>query len=224
MAHHQSTAELIFGGVMLGGLLLASWIATVSAHDRLNDPTDERTVWLDEILAIAKLDGPGLYRITVYRQSGNVHATHEVRGIASDAIQSCLSTFRRAKIEAVNVLGNDAGQLSFGRMYHDHRGRAEGKKVGRATIQLIERASPPQIGIRFSITAICDCGEATKVPLDQAADPFTCGRCGKVDQFSEEQLATIEQAAEKGRRQAEQQLAEGDLTRISMPLTEIGNP
>lgn len=74
------------------------------------------------------------FHIIIYRQSGNVHTDYDVTGDAAEAIKKTISTFRRAKINAVNIRQNTLTTFSISRMYHDHHGRAEGKKVGSATI------------------------------------------------------------------------------------------
>lgn len=129
----QSAVEIVIALVLGGGLFgVAAW-AMSESHARLDDPDDDRTLYLDQLPAKANLEG-SCFQVTIYRQSGNVHAEDIITGPASSAIARLLATFRRAGIQAVHVPKNTRTELSIGRLYHDHRGRAEGKKVGRATI------------------------------------------------------------------------------------------
>jgi len=135
--------EWIVFGPLLVGLLLISWWAMSESHKRLNDPNDDRVLLLDQLPSKITLFAHGVYRVIILRQSGNIHAEHIVTGTAQQALATAMATFRRAKIDAVHVGTNTETELRIGRLYHDHRGSNEGKKVGKATISLVERAEPP---------------------------------------------------------------------------------
>jgi hypothetical protein len=137
--------EYIIGLPLLGALLLISWLAIEKSHERLDDPNDDRTLYLDELPAKLALYPRGIYRIAILRQSGIIHAERIVTGTAVEALAVVLATFRRAKISAVHVASNTVDELRIGRMYHDHRGRAEGKKVGSAVVTLVEREVRPSL-------------------------------------------------------------------------------
>ena len=124
--------DWIIGGPLLVGLLVVSWWATAQSHEQLADPDDDRTVFLNELSLKLMLFSRGIFRVTVIRQSGNVHAERIVKGTAQDALRIALGTFRRAGIDAVHVIKNDETELQFSRLYHSHRGSKEGKKVGQA--------------------------------------------------------------------------------------------
>lgn len=136
------TIEWIIFGPLIVGVILMSWWAMQESHKRLDDPTDDRTVYLDRLKEILKLAPQGVFRVTIFRQSGNIHAEHTVTGSAQEALNTALATFRRAGINAVHVGENSETELRIGRLYHDHRGRKEGKKVGKATISLAQRTQP----------------------------------------------------------------------------------
>lgn len=125
--------EWLIVAPFLIGFLLVSWWVTSESHKRLDDPDDDRTVHLERLREILRLEPFGSYRVTILRQSGNVHAEKVVTGTAQDALEVALATLRRAKIDAVHVGVNSEAELRIGRLYHDHRGRNEGKKVGRRT-------------------------------------------------------------------------------------------
>ncbi len=122
------------GWVLVGGLVLLSLFAISVSHSRLDDPNDHRTVYLRELPAVAELAGQGAWLVRIIRQSGYTHAEYDVTGSAADALNVAMQTFRRAKIDTVHIGKNTETVLVFGRMYHDHRGSNEGKKVGRAEI------------------------------------------------------------------------------------------
>jgi hypothetical protein len=217
------TIEWIIFGPLIVGLLLVSWWAMSESHRRLDDPNDDRTLHLDQLPAKVALAAFGIFRVTIYRQSGNVHAEKIVTGSAQDALATALATFRRAKIDAVHVGANSETELKIGRLYHDHRGRNEGKKVGKAHITLIERiAAPvpapapasvplpepaPIISAEPSITfqpigLTCDCGARVEVAFDQVREPRRCASCGQDATLTPAQIAQLETAAEEARVEA----------------------
>lgn len=125
----------VIGYVLLGGLLLFSLVAATLAQGKLDDPADNSVVYLDQLPSIVQLTGEGRWLVRIYRQSGNIHSEAEVVGSAQSAFNAALSTFRRARIDAVGVPENGPDRLRFGRLYHNHRGSNEGNKVGRAEIE-----------------------------------------------------------------------------------------
>ena len=68
------TIEWIIFAPLILGLILVSWWATTESHNRLNDPNDDRTVHLDQLPAKLALFAQGVYRVTIFRQGGNIHA------------------------------------------------------------------------------------------------------------------------------------------------------
>lgn len=125
----------IVGYVLLGGLMLIMLFVTIEAENALKDPNNTNVVYLEQLPSLALLAGSGEWLVTIYRQSGNVHSATTVRGDASAALQVAMTTMRRAKIDSIGIRVNEDGHLYFNRLFHNHRGRNEGKKVGGARIQ-----------------------------------------------------------------------------------------
>jgi len=190
------------------------------SHRRLDDPSDDpsddRTLYLNQLPGKLALAAFGVFRVTIYRQSGNVHAEKIITGSAQDALATALSTFRRAKINAVHVGANSETELRIGRLYHDHRGRNEGKKVGNAHITLVERIAAPALpaqpvpgplpaepSITFQpIGLTCDCGTRVEVAFAQMREPRRCASCGKDAILTPAQIDQLEAAAEEARAEA----------------------
>jgi len=114
-------------------LIFAGYLATQSSIEALDDPNDTSRVYLDQLPHLAMLADTGVYRILILRQSGNIHAEYEAAG-ASEAIAKAVSTFRRAQIDAIRISRNSPNELHFNRLIYNHRGSAEGKKVGSVQI------------------------------------------------------------------------------------------
>lgn len=127
----------VIGYGLLAVMLIGSAIAVSQAGARLDDPNDRDAIYLEQLPAVALLSGTGRFAIRVLRQSGNLHAKHEAAS-AAEAIDAAMTTFRRAKIEAVHISQNSEAVLRFARMFHSHRGSAEGKKVGAVEIVRID--------------------------------------------------------------------------------------
>lgn len=215
------TIEWIIFAPLILGLLLVSWWATTESHNRLDDPNDDRTLHLDQLPAKLALFAHGIYRVTIFRQSGNIHAEQLVTGTAQQALVVAMTTFRRAKIDAVHVGVNSATELQIGRLYHGHRGSNEDKKVGKATIALVEQMSPPKIpevakaseamarsnppepSVTFQYVGItCDCGAHFDLPADELQRERACQACGKDATLTAAQIAQIRQAAANARGEA----------------------
>lgn len=211
------TAEWIVFGPLIVGLLLVSWWAVNESHRRLDDPNDDRTLHLEQLPGKLALAGFGIFRVVIYRQSGNVHAEKIVTGTAQDALAVALATFRRAKIDAVHVGANTDAELRIGRLYHDHRGRAEGKKVGKAHITLIERIAAPEPAptpiavpppaplptISFQpIGLTCDCGKRVEIAFEDVREARACAACGKDATLTPAQIVQLETAADEARAEA----------------------
>ena len=167
------------------------------------------------------------------RQSGNVHAEHVVTGSAQQALASALSTFRRAKIDAVHVGQNSETELRIARLYHDHRGSNEGKKVGKAVILLLERSvaqevaepaphlypapttesepRPPEPSVTFQHVGItCDCGARYEIAVDDLERERICESCGMDATLKPLQIFQIHHAAEEARDEARARFRAGE--------------
>lgn len=58
------TLEWVVFGPLIAVLLLVSWWAIAASQNRLSDPNDDRTVYLDRLREILKLAPFGVYRVT----------------------------------------------------------------------------------------------------------------------------------------------------------------
>ena len=197
------TLEWLIFGPLIVGMILFSWWAMQESHARLDDPNDDRTLYLEQLPGKLALSPFGTYRVTMLRQSGNVHAEHIVTGTAQDALATAMATLRRAQILAVHVGANSETELRIGRLYHDHRGRNEGKKVGGAHIVLLERAAPREPS--FSIQPVgftCDCGARADIPFAEIREGRVCAECGKDVTLTPAQIAGVEASVEEMKAEA----------------------
>lgn len=118
----------IIVGVMTFGACCWAIIRMIQA--RHENPADNRVVHFDQLEGLSNLSEPGPWVIHFYRQSGNPHQDGRIFTHASDAIAAGITVMRRSQIPYVAIRRNAADHLDFGRPFHDHRGRAEGKKLG----------------------------------------------------------------------------------------------
>jgi hypothetical protein len=128
----DSPVEWIFLALIVIVIAIGA-IAAANAEQGLDDPNDTSRVFLDQVVGLALLAGAGPFRVTIFRQSGNVHAEHHA-DTAAGAVAQAISTFRRAGIDAVRISRNTSDELHFNRLFYDHRGSSEGKKVGSVEI------------------------------------------------------------------------------------------
>ncbi len=136
----------VFAFVILVILVLASWVKAVGLENKADDPGDPDVVYLDNLRSVARLVRAEHFATDIYRQSGNAYRDQqhmfkrasqsgEIEFVEpSEVIDEVLKTFRRAKIPSVIIEENTETNLSFRRLYHDHRGVKEGRKVFSATI------------------------------------------------------------------------------------------
>ncbi|MBT3619495.1 MAG: hypothetical protein HN523_03620 [Porticoccaceae bacterium] len=136
----------VFAFVILGIFVIAAFLRAVDLEDKADDPDNTDVVHLDDLISIALLAPAEHFAMDVYRQSGNKYReqTHMYKREEqkedskfvdpSKVINEVLKTFRKAKIPSVVIEENTETNLSFRRLYHDHRGVKEGRKVYSATI------------------------------------------------------------------------------------------
>jgi hypothetical protein len=115
-----------------------SYFALRQTGQRLEDPTDQTVVALEDLAEVCRLAPDGVYVLFTVRQSGNDHQARRVFDTAEDAIAAGVTTFKRSGIPFVQVVQNSAERFEFERPFHDHRGRAEGKKVGSIEIVRVD--------------------------------------------------------------------------------------
>lgn len=122
------------------GILLVLVVAVVSLvgvyiqHSRLNDPDDEGVVLVEDLKKIAILERAGEFEVSFFRQSGNLYKDGERFQDGEKALNSAISTIKRAKIPFVAIDCNSSARLVIRRPYHCHRGRQEGKKIGSIVV------------------------------------------------------------------------------------------
>ena len=123
----------VIGFLLLGALVLASLFGATASQKALEDPANTTTVYLEELPKVALLEGTGHFQLIIVRQSGNVHSAYDAPTAAA-AMAQAMTTFRRAKIDAIRITLNEPGALHFTRQFYSHRGSSEGKKVGSVEI------------------------------------------------------------------------------------------
>lgn len=134
-ANMDSPVEWFFIGLIVIVVVIGA-IAAANAEQALDDPNDTSRVFLDQVTELALLSGAGPFRVSIFRQSGNVHAEH-IADTAAGAVAQAISTFRRAGIDAVRISRNTSGELHFNRLFYSHRGSSEGKNVCSVEISRI---------------------------------------------------------------------------------------
>ena len=138
---NPSEVTNVIGLVLLGGFILASLVAMLTRENKLYDEKDSSVVWLNQLASVSQLEPAKKFSLKIMRQSGNEQqperhycADDQSYVQPSAVIEEALKTFRRANIEGVVILENGTRRFDFARMWHDHRGVKEGKKVERAVI------------------------------------------------------------------------------------------
>lgn len=207
--------EQIIGGILLFGLLGLVWWAQSASQSALDDPDNDKVVYLHQLVDVVKLCGRGSWVVTIMRQSGNVHSTKVVDGDAAAALQAALATFRRAGIDAVALVTNEASELNVRRLFHNHRGSNEGKKVGGAVIKLVTGGVPAASSRSVTIsdptvTWTCDCGGKEVVKLFELTDEIRCRACGNVKALSDRQIALIHEEYELQKQAALARIEAGE--------------
>ena len=136
----------VFAFVILGIIIIAAFLRAVDLEHKADEPDNTDVVHLDDLISVALLAPAEHFAMDVYRQSGNKYReqTHMYKREEqkedskfvdpSKVINEVLKTFRKAKIPSVVIEENTETNLSFRRLYHDHRGVKEGRKVYSATI------------------------------------------------------------------------------------------
>lgn len=132
----EDIANIILIGVMVV-MVIAVLVMTQEAQARLENAEDISVIYLHQLESLALLiDDAAEYRVEIVRQSGYPHSA-SVHYSRDAALRSLVATLRRAKIEAVVFRSNIDGYLNVYRLYHNHRGSSEGKRVGGGSIMAI---------------------------------------------------------------------------------------
>ena len=117
----------------LVAIVLVIWWSLRSSAKKLDDPNDRRNVYLSEMQAQCNLSS-GRVSVVLMRQSGNVYRELGVFESKESAFNEVQKSFRRAGIDAVHIAKNTSFEFRVNRLFHSHRGRSEGKKLGGAVI------------------------------------------------------------------------------------------
>jgi hypothetical protein len=115
---------LIIGGIVIA---ISNEGSKIEGPDLLVSELQERAI----------LSGHGVWDVTIYRRSGNVHDERVVEGSAVDALNSALSTCKRAQIGEVILNQNEEAQMEF---WTSNLDVGRGKSVGGFKIQLREQS------------------------------------------------------------------------------------
>lgn len=156
--------------VTIAELLLVFVVAAISLityaiqQKKLRDPDDATIVELDDLPLLSCLQANGQFLLRTIRQSGNPQKDDMLYVSPYEAVNAGVTTFRRANIEYAIVVKNTDTEFVFRRPYHSHRGRQEGKKVGRIEIYKVgsqqgtHTAAPTNESIKSLIKdAFSDC-------------------------------------------------------------------
>lgn len=125
---------MILGIIGIIGITIAGFFSMSVKQKAANDENNSDVLYIDKLIEVSKLHEGEKHLVIIYRQSGNIQQKDKVYPSASSAIKAAASTFKRAKIPFVCITENSNNKLAFRRPWHDHRGNAEGKKVGAAVI------------------------------------------------------------------------------------------
>lgn len=130
---------MTFVGIVLGVVFLIVVIRSMSKTDKQHeDPNDKIVVDLDQLRGLCKLAPGEAYVVFTTRQSGYEHQPRRAFATIDEAVAAGVSTMKRARIPFAKIIQNTGDRFEFCRPYHDHFGRAEGKKV--ASIEVVRVA------------------------------------------------------------------------------------
>ncbi len=129
-------SEDVISLISLGLFLALALVAWLHQLNKLNDQDDYSVVYCSQLPGLMQMsDGP--VRATLLRQSGNLYRELGEFDAASSALDEVLKSLNRAKIDSVMVRENNENLLEIWRAFRNHKGRAEGKKLGGATIKKV---------------------------------------------------------------------------------------
>jgi hypothetical protein len=163
--------------------------------------------------------GPnGTYQVVIYRQSGNVHKHWRTKGSLKKALSEIVNTFNRAKILDVAVRQSGKNMFTISRTFYSGRGGREGKKVGWATIEVLDynhtTKQKNDSEIKFNIGPIvlnCDCGAEAQVEFEERFKEHVCHECGQIILLNEGQLDIIAREVARAKVEVADQFLGGDI-------------
>lgn len=122
-------------GVIAGGLFFLA-VANAS-QNALEDESNKTVVYIDQISDLMEAKGSGRWELIIYRQSGNYHSSWEANN-SKALLTKILQTCKRANIDSVVLKQNTEDCFEIWRLFHNHRGRQEGKRIGGFRISRVE--------------------------------------------------------------------------------------
>ncbi len=121
--------------LLLLGFALLVVVVVIVKEQRLQDPERLDTIYVNQMREVCNL-GNGPVIAVLIRQSGNRYRDLGQFDSVSDAVYEIEKSFRRGRIESVYVQTNTERRFEVIRLHHSHGGKAEGKKLGGAVIEL----------------------------------------------------------------------------------------
>ncbi|WP_037296776.1 hypothetical protein [Roseovarius sp. TM1035] len=118
-------AILVFSCLVIGALVVG--------QKKLENPNNSEIIYTMQMASVCQL-GDGPVEAALVRQSGNLYRELGVFDDWRDAIAEIEKAFNRAKIDSVAVQSNTPLKFECTRLVYNHRGRAEGKKLGGAIV------------------------------------------------------------------------------------------
>ena len=110
------------------------WVSFAIKNSELADESNITTVYIDQMKDVVVMSG-GPVEVALIRQSGNLYRDLGVFHDASVAVDEVIKSFKRAKVDAVRISVNTQSEFKASRLFHNHRGSSEGKKLGGVIIR-----------------------------------------------------------------------------------------
>lgn len=129
-AYNNSSGEILVGLVGMLAICGLAIFAAQQAETGANDPDSSSFANQDNFSQKLSqhLSNGVLYRVDVFRQSGNLERS--IGPLDKDGVtRQILSTMKRARIDVVSISRSDS-IVTVGRSVHNGRGRQEGKRIG----------------------------------------------------------------------------------------------
>lgn len=123
---------VIIGFMILAGLL----IKIISDDTGTGDHSGGVVIPLDYLTRYHNLK-PGVYRSTLLRQSGNIHAELGLYLTPESALNAGMPNFKRAKVHELRVVRQTETTLVAYRRFYNLRGTNEGRKLGGIVVEWV---------------------------------------------------------------------------------------
>lgn len=122
-------------------MVIVGVLAVMKSTSDLRDESNTTVVEVDDLLRNVLLTGDD-FRVSYFRQSGNEYKATEKLCGRDKALRKVISTFKSAKINEVRVYANTNNKLIVERLYYNHRGRSEGKVLGKVVMEKLPSVVP----------------------------------------------------------------------------------